>query len=98
MSSYRLLFQLIVLTAVFWLAARGEGAEPGGGLPDGPGRDLLMSRCYQCHGESMWQDQRLDRRGWEAALYPMVGRGALWAQDEINAMAAYFGTARGPQA
>jgi hypothetical protein len=45
----------------------------------------------------MWKDQRLERRGWEATLYRMVGRGALWTEDEINAMAAYLGTALAPQ-
>ena len=38
----------------------------------------------------MWRDHRQDRRGWESVLYRMVGRGALWTQDEINAMAGYL--------
>jgi hypothetical protein len=40
----------------------------------------------------MWKDQRQDRRGWEGTLYRMVGRGALWSEDEINAMASYLAT------
>jgi hypothetical protein len=78
----------------------GEGAEPPGSFsfPDAPGKEVLMSKCFQCHSEGMWKDLRTDRRGWEAALYRMVGRGALWTQDEINTMADYLSTALTSQA
>ena len=96
MSFYRLLFALFVFPVLLAFTS-GQAAQQSEGLPDGPGRELLMSKCFQCHGEAMWQDQRQDRRGWEAALYRMVGRGALWTEDEINSMASYLGTARGLQ-
>ncbi len=44
----------------------------------------------------MWRDQRQDARAWEANLYRMVGRGALWTTDEIKQMADYLGTDFGP--
>jgi hypothetical protein len=94
MSFHKLFFALLVL-AVLLAFTNSRAAQQSEGLPDGPGRDLLMSRCFQCHGEAMWKDQRLERRGWEATLYRMVGRGALWT--EINAMASYLGTALAPQ-
>ena len=69
-----------------------------GAFPDGPGRDVLVAKCFQCHGPSMWMALRQDRRAWEATLYRMVGRGALWTEDEIKAMADYLGTAYGRNA
>jgi len=45
----------------------------------------------------MWQDHRQDRRGWESVLYRMVGRGALWTEDEIKTMAGYLASAYGRQ-
>ncbi|HTM08831.1 MAG TPA: hypothetical protein VL754_10610 [Verrucomicrobiae bacterium] len=96
MLSYRLL-SLCFLAGLLLLFTNVRAAEQSGGLPDGPGRDVLTSKCFQCHSEGMWKDQRQDRRGWEAALYRMVGRGALWTEDEINTMAAYLGSALGPQ-
>ena len=96
MSFHRLLLAPFVLAALLAFT-NSQAAEQSGGFPDGPGRDLLMSKCFQCHGEGMWKDQRLERRGWEATLYRMVGRGALWTEDEINAMASYLGTALAPQ-
>ena len=60
------------------------------------GREILTSKCFQCHTNAMWRDQRQDARAWEATLYRMIGRGALWTTDEIKAMAAYLGTDFGP--
>ncbi|HZS65659.1 MAG TPA: hypothetical protein VFA72_00995 [Burkholderiales bacterium] len=65
------------------------------GFPDGPGKDVLVSKCFQCHSPNMWMDQRQDRRAWESTLYRMVGRGALWTQDEIRQMADYLGDVYG---
>jgi mono/diheme cytochrome c family protein len=61
-----------------------------------PGRSVVMSKCFQCHTDAMFRDQRQDRRGWEAAIYRMVGRGGLWTQEEIKLMADYLGTDFGP--
>jgi len=78
-------------------AAGAQQAKPIG-FPDAPGRDLTLRLCFQCHADTMWRDHRQDRRGWEGVLYRMVGRGALWSEDEINAMAGYLGAVYGPPA
>ena len=65
-------------------------------LPDLPGRDVLTKRCLQCHQMSMWTALRQDRKAWESTIYRMVGRGALWTEDDIRAMADYLARARGP--
>jgi cytochrome c5 len=76
-------------------ASAQQPAKAPAGFPDAPGKDVLTSKCFQCHGPSMWSAQRQDRRAWEATLYRMVGRGALWSDDEIQAMASYLGTTYG---
>jgi len=63
-----------------------------------PGRALVMSKCFQCHTDAMFRDARQDFRGWEAAIYRMVGRGGLWTSGEINLMAEYLGSEFGPGA
>ena len=65
------------------------------GFPDAPGKDVLMAKCFQCHSDRMWRDHRQDKRGWEGTLYRMVGRGALWSEDEIKSMADYLGAVYG---
>lgn len=66
--------------------------------PQHPGRSVVMSKCFQCHTDAMFRDQRQDRRGWEAAIYRMIGRGGLWTQDEIKLMADYLSSDFGPSA
>ena len=63
-----------------------------------PGRAVVLSKCFQCHTDAMFRDQRQDRRAWEATVYRMVGRGALWTPEEIKLMADYLGTEYGKSA
>jgi len=88
---------LVLFLSALPLAAQAQQTKPIG-FPDAPGRDVTLQLCFQCHGDGMWRDYRQDRRGWEGALYRMVGRGALWTEDEINAMAGYLAATYGPQA
>jgi len=74
------------------LSASGHAQQPS--APSGA--ELVAAKCGQCHTGSMWQDQRQDTRAWEANLYRMVGRGALWTTDEIKQMADYLGRDFGP--
>ena len=78
-------------------AAFAQRAKPAG-FPDAPGKEVLVAKCFQCHAPTMWQDHRQDRRGWESVLYRMVGRGALWTEDEIGTMAGYLAAAYPRQA
>jgi hypothetical protein len=89
------LLSLLAATLLFSLPV-GQGAEQAStGFADAPGKELLMNKCFQCHSEGMWKDLKQDRRRWEGVLYRMVGRGALWTEDEINTMAGYLATAFG---
>ena len=62
---------------------------------DPPGKAILTTKCFQCHQVSMWSSLRQDRRAWESTLYRMVGRGALWTEAEITAMADFLAQTRG---
>ena len=85
----------IVIVLACGTAAAQQTARSQAAFPEGPGKDMLLSKCFQCHGPNMWSAQRQDRRAWESTLYRMVGRGALWTEDEIRAMAEYLGTTYG---
>jgi mono/diheme cytochrome c family protein len=87
----------VLACAPLLLAARAEAQEPGQQqAAQHPGRSVVMSKCFQCHTDAMFRDQRQDRRGWEAAIYRMIGRGGLWSSDEINLRADYLSTDFGP--
>ena len=59
------------------------------------GKTVFGQKCFQCHQPSMFTSLRQDRKGWESTLYRMVGRGALWTEAEINAMADFLAQTRG---
>jgi mono/diheme cytochrome c family protein len=61
------------------------------------GRELVLKKCAQCHTDSIWRDHRQDERAWEATLYRMMGRGAIWTKEEIKSMALFLGSDFGPQ-
>jgi hypothetical protein len=88
---------LAVFGLLLPLAAQAQRAAPAG-FPDAPGKEVLVGKCFQCHAPTMWQDHRQDRRGWESTLYRMVGRGALWTEDEVKTMAGYLAATYGRQA
>ncbi|MBI2189372.1 MAG: hypothetical protein HYU37_19920 [Acidobacteria bacterium] len=77
------------------LAAQGP-AKPAT-TSDASGKELLQRKCFQCHAASMWTSLRQERQAWEGTLYRMVGRGALWTEAEIAAMADFLAQTRGPK-
>jgi len=83
---------LILAAPVRAQEAKPEAREAG---PQQPGRVIVLSKCFQCHTDAMFRDQRQDRRAWEATIYRMVGRGALWTPEEIKLMADYLGAEYG---
>jgi hypothetical protein len=84
----------IMAAAVRAQEARTE-VRPESGLQS-PGHILVLSKCFQCHTDAMYRDLRQDRRAWEATVYRMIGRGALWTPEEIRSMADYLGAEYGP--
>ena len=93
MCRWLILLALLSATAPA-LAQRGK-PPAAVGFPDAPGKEVLLEKCFQCHTPGMWMDQRQERRAWESTLYRMIGRGALWTEEEIKAMADYLGKTYG---
>src|SRR2546429_5438288 len=63
---------LLALTcAPLLLLSPPAQAQPAAGAAN-PGRDMVASKCFQCHTDSMFRDARQDRRGWEATIYRMI--------------------------
>jgi len=89
---------LAACAASFFAAASAQAAPPAAASSQQLGRAMVTSKCFQCHTDSMFRDQRQDRRAWLATIYRMVGRGGLWTSDEISAMADYLATDFGPNA
>lgn len=71
-----------------------------GGLPDGPGADLVRWRCSVCHAIDGPQLPRQDREGWTKTVDSMIRWGAPIRPAEREAVIQYlvrhFGPARLP--
>ena len=96
------LLALLLSSLLFCLGAQAQSSaapQAASETPSGEvqqGKTLLQSKCAQCHTDSIWRDQRQDARAWEATLYRMMGRGAVWSGSDIHAMASYLATDFGP--
>ncbi len=91
-------FGIFVPLLVLSLAAGAQEpqAPHQNAAPPDPGRELLLSKCGQCHTDSIWRDQRQDARAWEATLYRMLARGGVWSSEEIKTMSQYLAANFGP--
>ncbi len=86
---------LALACAPIVLAGFGHAQQPSAA---NAGKAMVASKCFQCHSDAMFRDARQDRRGWEATIYRMVGRGGVYTQDEIKVMADYLADTLGPGA
>ena len=89
----------VVFCVVLFSSVVGAGFTPAQQPPAAApaaasGKDVLTRKCFQCHQASMWASSRGDRKEWLGVLYRMVGRGALWTEEEINAMATFLAETR----
>ena len=89
-------FCLVLFSSVVGAARPvvGAGFMPARQQQPASGKEILTRKCFQCHQASMWASSRGDRREWLGVLYRMVGRGALWTEEEINAMATFLAETR----
>jgi mono/diheme cytochrome c family protein len=69
-------------------AAAANGAYPL--LPAGPGRDVEIRVCSQCHSPDRPAAQRHDLAGWNVILDQMATNGAKASDAEFDQIAAYL--------
>jgi len=63
---------------------------PGDGLPDGPGKDLLLRACTSCHDLSPVTGTPRTPQGWERVIGSMMNNGAELTSDEQAQVQAYL--------
>ena len=59
-------------------------------LPDGPGKELVATRCTQCHDLERVTSAKRSKREWESVVGNMLERFGLRAPDEARAISAYL--------
>jgi mono/diheme cytochrome c family protein len=66
-------------------------------LPDGPGRDVMVRVCAQCHSPEIAAQQSLDAQGWKALVDQMANNGANATDAEFDTIAKYLAGAFPPK-
>ena len=62
-------------------------------LPDGPGRDVMIRVCSQCHSPDVAANQELDKAGWKDLVDQMASKGATATDAEFDQIVSYLSTA-----
>jgi competence ComEA-like helix-hairpin-helix protein len=65
-------------------------APSGEGLPDGPGKDVMVRTCGMCHEPRRAASVRLTRDGWQAVVDDMRHRGAKGTDEEFATIMDYL--------
>jgi len=59
-------------------------------LPDGPGRDVTVRVCSQCHSPEIAAHQTLDAQGWKDLVNQMANNGAQASDADFDTIAKYL--------
>src|SRR5215831_8639119 len=65
-------------------------------FPDGPGRDIFLSICSNCHTPENVIGQNLSADGWGETLNKMIQLGAPGSDEQFSAIYQYLTTNFGP--
>jgi len=69
--------------------AVGQGGE---GMPDTPGKDVVVKICGICHPANRTASVRLTRDGWTGVVDDMIKRGAKPTDQEYDTIVDYLAT------
>jgi len=86
----RKIFLVGLILSVPASAAWAQGDYPS--LPPGPGRDVAVRVCSQCHSPEIVANQRMDKDGWKALVDQMANNGANATNEEFETVTNYLAT------
>lgn len=66
-------------------------------LPAGPGRDVMVRVCSQCHSPEVAAQQKLDPDGWKALVDQMANNGAQASDAEFDTISKYLAASFPPK-
>jgi competence protein ComEA len=61
-------------------------------LPEGPGRDITVKLCGNCHGADVVASVRHTPEGWRDVITRMVAVGTKGTEEELDTVARYLST------
>ena len=61
-----------------------------GPMPDGPGKELVLNICTQCHNLQRVRGERLTPEGWLEVLETMLNEGAPLSEKDLPEVLRYL--------
>ena len=71
-------------------------AKAHGPLPDGPGKEIVLNICTQCHDLQRVRRQRTNAEGWGETLDAMLNEGAPLSEQDLPVVLRYLARNFGP--
>jgi quinoprotein glucose dehydrogenase len=59
-------------------------------FPPGPGREVMLRVCSECHSANWSASRRMDAKEWDDLVQTMAGRGAVATDEEFDEISAYL--------
>lgn len=59
-------------------------------LPDGPGKDVVLKLCRDCHDLDTVTVENRTKEGWKKTVTKMLERGAEGTDEQLDAVIAYL--------
>lgn len=85
---------LVLMAGLAAAAQTSSGpADEHAALPAGPGRDLVIRACSQCHVPEVAANQQLDAAGWKTLVDQMASKGAVATDAELDQIVHYLANA-----
>jgi competence protein ComEA len=80
----------LILTAALLAFSAPAFADDFPALPAGPGRDVTVKVCAQCHSPEIVASQKMDQAGWKAIVDQMASNGAQATDAEFDTITKYL--------
>ena len=90
LASARQFVATLVSVLAFAAMTSGKAVAQDDELPNGPGKDVLIDVCTQCHAIGMVVAQNREPEEWDEIIARMVGMGAPANPDQQKAILAYL--------
>lgn len=81
---------LLALTAALWCSVLPAHSQTPPNLPDGPGKEAVVSYCSGCHGLNRVANSGYPQAYWHTAIRMMLNFGVPIPPDQINVVTDYL--------
>jgi competence protein ComEA len=89
----------LVFGALVWNGAfLCNGASASAQWPDGPGKEVTLQLCGNCHEAAIVEAHRQSRDEWVATIQKMMAAGAEGTEEQFTAVLEYLSKNFGPAA